>query len=559
MLFDWNAMEAAGGTDMMNELAKGGTGKMHRLYLADMALQKAMEAQKAGRAGVGGMLLETGRSLICAAWDADPLDGGTAAQLLALDDMQPFLPDSVRSVAQHMRQGWSVPQDQRYYQRLLQKRDTALTMGFLEKQTAREPDNAYWLQQRLALAGYEGDTGRVEAVIAGATSLPLPVRTRLLADMHLMRGDAEQAAALYESVWPHSAGMTEHLTRAAEALTRCGREDTALRLWQTAFALRGWDSNLLLRLSDVADGTHTACRMPEGRGAVLLYSYNKAACLDITLGSLAASRLDDARIIVLDNGSSDATPGVLARWKEHLGDGLLTVTLPCNVGAPAARNWLMHLTELDGCRWVAYCDDDVELPADWLGRMGAAMQRYPHAAAWGCRVVDHANPALIQSVDMHLDAPQPQSAEQVAAEGERRFAVSMLQHQDMDFGQFTYMRPCATVTGCCHLFLLDALRSGGGFDLRYSPSQYDDLEHDLRQVLQGRLPVYQGHLAVRHMKRSGKAALQQPEAQGNASANMYKLQMRYTKDEFETMRRHDYAALKQDLLRKAAALAASVA
>jgi hypothetical protein len=61
------------------------------------------------------------------------------------------------------------------------------------------------------------------------------------------------------------------------------------------------------------------------------------------------------------------------------------------------------------------------------------------------------------------------------------------------------------------------------------------------------------------MKRSGKAALQQPEAQGNASANMYKLQMRYTKDEFETMRRHDYAALKQDLLRKAAALAASVA
>ena len=47
-----------------------------------------------------------------------------------------------------------------------------------------------------------------------------------------------------------------------------------------------------------------------------------------------------------------------------------------------------------------------------------------------------------------------------------------------DWGAYGLTRPCATVTGCCHLFPTDVLAATGGFDLRFSPTQYDDLDHD---------------------------------------------------------------------------------
>ena len=90
------------------------------------------------------------------------------------------------------------------------------------------------------------------------------------------------------------------------------------------------------------------------------------------------------------------------------------------------------------------------------------------------------------------------------------------------------MRPCATVTGCCHLFRTRTLTEGRGFDLRYSPSQYDDLDHDLRLLLAGKTPVYQGHLAVGHFKSTG-AQGQPGQAQfGLGAANQYKLHHSYT-------------------------------
>ncbi|MFV0421825.1 glycosyltransferase family 2 protein [Oleidesulfovibrio sp.] len=552
--FNWNAVEEHGGAELFDELAKGSTGKMHRLNVGDMALRAAMQKGQEDAAGRN-FLLELGKKLVLAAWEAEPLDGGTASQLLALDSMQPFLSPSVRNAAAAVKESWKQPEDLRYLNRLLQKRDAELTLSYLDKQATKDSANTFWMQQHLAVAAYEGMFDRGMAAIASAT-LPEPVKKRLLADWKFLQRDFEGAAVLYEQAWSESSPeVTEHLIRRAEALIRAGARDDATRVWKSALVRRGWDSSLTLRLHDVLTGFDMKKTKPEGRGAVLLYTWNKDSALDIALGSLFASELYDAGIVVLNNGSTDETPAVLQKWQQTFGERMHVVTLPCNVGAPAARNWLMHLSELDDCSWVAYLDDDVDLPVDWLGRLGAVKQEFADAAAWGCRVVDHANPALMQAVDMHVDPAPEQTPEEIASSGERRFTVSTLHHQDMDFGQFAYARPCATVTGCCHMFSLKALRAGGGFDLRYSPSQYDDLEHDLRHVLQGRVPVYQGHLVVRHMKRSGKAAVSSMPEHGNASSNLYKLHMRYTIEEYDIMRRNNAAAIKQDLLHKVSVLA----
>ncbi len=90
--------------------------------------------------------------------------------------------------------------------------------------------------------------------------------------------------------------------------------------------------------------------------------------------------------------------------------------------------------------------------------------------------------------------------------------------------------------------------------MRYSPSQYDDLEHDLRHAMQGELPVYQGHLAVRHIKHTGKAAATNLSQMSNSLGNLMKLQMRYGQEDFDRIRRYDKEQCLADLLRKAEAL-----
>ena len=182
------------------------------------------------------------------------------------------------------------------------------------------------------------------------------------------------------------------------------------------------------------------------------------------------------------------------------------------------------------------------------------MRAYPEAGVWGCRVMDHAVPALFQCTDLHLGEPDGDvlPASRMPQGSPRSFGLSNVQHQVMDFGQFAYMRPCVSVTGCCHLFLRGRLHACGDFDLRYSPSQYDDLDHDLRLGLAGRLPVYQGHLAVPHMKRSGRASQSNPREIGNALSNNYKLHMKHDAESMRQLRGHALDASVADIAAKAA-------
>ena len=291
------------------------------------------------------------------------------------------------------------------------------------------------------------------------------------------------------------------------------------------------------------------CALP-----IFLYCFNKAADLDATLASLAASDLGGARIFVLDNGSTDATPQVIAAWAGRLAGRLVPVPLPVNVGAPAARNWLASLPAVADTDFCAYLDDDVEVPPDWLARLGAAAAALPRAGAWGCRIREHGAPGVLQNADLHLQPPDgrtdfpdfdPRKAREPC------FRVSNLHLQTLDLGQFDYLRPCASVTGCCHLFRTAALRGSGGFSIRLSPTQYDDLEHDLRLAAAGKFAAYQGHLCVAHKKQTGKVSQSKPAPFGNAIGNQYKLQAMHPAAEIRRLAAEETRMLLDDLEEKA--------
>jgi len=524
-------------------LRLGFTGKLHLLDLAGRVLGTDDP-----------VLAALGGDALCAAFAENPLDGAMARELLARDDTRALIPAPTRSAMAAVADAWRRPDVPDYFD-LLPTRDFPALRRRIETGAAKEPDNLFWREQALSIGLIDNDPDWTERVAALPDRPELaPVRDNVAASLALHRGEHHEAARLFaatgDAFGPSFAALASGL-----AMLAAGDAASANLLLLQALARAPWNTSLILRAHDLLAGWDAQRSPLNGSVAVLLYSWNKAVELDATLRALYESELPGASLFVLDNGSTDATADVLESWRSRfdarLGrDRFTTISLPVNIGAPAARNWLMHLEAVGRHDFVCYLDDDVDLPADWLLRLGAAVRRYPDAGVWGCKVTDHANPALIQSADAHLLAdPEGPHPDLTRAEP-NPFRLSNLHIQTFDTGLFDIMRPCASVTGCCHLFRTAGLLASGDFALHLSPTQYDDMEHDLRLCEAGTFAVYQGHLTVRHKKRTGAASRVAGPELGNALGNKYKMQTMHERQSILEAARREQELLDADLRRK---------
>jgi len=113
------------------------------------------------------------------------------------------------------------------------------------------------------------------------------------------------------------------------------------------------------------------------RVAVLLSTYNGAAFLEAQLDSLLAQRGVEVEVFARDDGSSDATREILARYAAHW-PALAEVSREANLGP--AMSFLERLaTAPEGFDGYAFCDqDDVWLP-DKLSRAAAQLAKVAEA------------------------------------------------------------------------------------------------------------------------------------------------------------------------------------
>ncbi len=386
----------------------------------------------------------------------------------------------------------------------------------------------------------------------------------------------EDWSAAYMCLKPLFAYMPLAMERAGHCLVRTNRHEEAFALWQNVLALRPWHTQLQLTLHDYAQGLHEPLDAPMGPTAVLIYTWNKAHDLDALLASLQDSFADVTTLVCLDNGSTDATPQVLRRWQEVYGSAMHVHTLPVNIGAPAARNWLAQLPEVTALPFAAYVDDDALLPAHWLRSLGRAQREYPHAYTWGCHIVDAGNAHISQCGPLHLEGhfapqntqlqeyflpsyheeytnasatepaylPADQAFSPLLAKGEP-FGVRHALCSGEVYGSLSYMRPCASVTGCCHLFRSEDLIQQP-FNISFSPSQRDDQHRDLLCVKEGKMAVYTGFCTVQHQKRSG-LGITNAAAYGNALGNVYKLYGQFSAQDIENMLLQEIEVLQDDL------------
>ena len=110
--------------------------------------------------------------------------------------------------------------------------------------------------------------------------------------------------------------------------------------------------------------------------SVVIPLYNKAAEIERTLGSVLGQSVQPREIIVVDDGSTDASAEIV----ERMASPLVRLVRQPNGGVSAARN---NAISLASGRWIALLDGDDRWSEDYLLTMARLIERYPDCGAYG--------------------------------------------------------------------------------------------------------------------------------------------------------------------------------
>jgi glycosyltransferase involved in cell wall biosynthesis len=106
--------------------------------------------------------------------------------------------------------------------------------------------------------------------------------------------------------------------------------------------------------------------------SIIVPTYNRADLLGETLDSLLNQRYGDFEIVIVDDGSTDETPQLLARYP----DSRVRILTQRNRGEVAAT--MAGWAQVRG-KYVAIVSSDDPMMAHWLAELVAALDRHPHA------------------------------------------------------------------------------------------------------------------------------------------------------------------------------------
>lgn len=193
------------------------------------------------------------------------------------------------------------------------------------------------------------------------------------------------------------------------------------------------------------------------RIAAVMTAYNSAATIESALQSIMGQIRPPEEIIVVDDGSTDATCSIVERFR-----GVTLIRRP-NGGPAAARNTALRAATSE---WLAFLDSDDRWLPEKLARAELAMGSHPEAVAlFSSVLMVHGD-----TVREHAGAPE------------------------WVLGVDELLRGCAIPTPSCALVRRDVALAAGGFNeaVRYC----DDWEFWIRVAELGPIRRIAGPLAV---------------------------------------------------------------
>lgn len=218
--------------------------------------------------------------------------------------------------------------------------------------------------------------------------------------------------------------------------------------------------------------------------SVIIPTFNRAEILQRCLAHLAAQSLspEHFEIIVVDDGSSDATPQVLAAAAQRIA---LVHQRQGNLGPAAARNRALRLARGD---WVLFLNDDALLEPDALAiHLAEHARRGPRSAVLG-------------QFRMHPDYARPDSP-----------VAHCLDRSDLIF-EYARMAPDVAYDHwkfyTCNLSVQrEFVLRHGGFDEGFVRMGAEDIELGLRLFRDGCRVWYRPDCVARHAHKLDAAGL----------------------------------------------------
>ena len=117
--------------------------------------------------------------------------------------------------------------------------------------------------------------------------------------------------------------------------------------------------------------------------AVVVPFFNRRNTLLAALASIERQTLAPARVILVDDGSTDDGFRIALAWTDKVRGQLeCSLVRQANLGPSAARNG--GLRQAQNCQYVAFLDSDDVWPADFLARTSAALAANSDAVAATC-------------------------------------------------------------------------------------------------------------------------------------------------------------------------------
>lgn len=125
---------------------------------------------------------------------------------------------------------------------------------------------------------------------------------------------------------------------------------------------------------------------------VLLATYNGEAFLAEQLDSLLAQSGVSFTVLARDDGSTDATLGILQRYAQRFPDQIVVVEKPGRLGAAGSFDWLLSQSSAP---YIAFCDqDDVWMP-NKLHILLARMLAFEAGLGKGTPILVHSDLAVV--------------------------------------------------------------------------------------------------------------------------------------------------------------------
>ncbi len=212
---------------------------------------------------------------------------------------------------------------------------------------------------------------------------------------------------------------------------------------------------------------------------VIMLTGNSLPKLQVCLSKLSQVNYPRLRVHLLLNGSGEPVTRYLSKL---MGAGypffIDLVRSPVNIGVPAGLNWLLTRCTAP---IVMRMDDDVELPPEGLRHLVGTLRRFPLAGA--------VLPAmLVPRVDGQTNYVAP-----------LRLYPKMASNQPEEkMAPWRSLYLTNFMSGALVVYRRKAIERAGMFDLHYSPTQNEDIDHGMAVRAEGYDLIVDGRMTVVH-------------------------------------------------------------